>query len=126
MKPFVPVTVIGTLAVPPAVTGPVAEVVAMVKVSVVALTARLTLVVSDPVLVPLAFPVTTIGNEPAAMLAGMKIVSVTFWADAPFTLVGLNVQVPPPGSPAQLVFEKFTVMPGELFVGVTAIVVLTD
>jgi hypothetical protein len=71
------VTVIGTEAVAPGGTEKVAPVDAMVKVWLVVVTGRLTGVVADPELVPLAVPLTLITNVPVAILAGVKIVSCT-------------------------------------------------
>jgi hypothetical protein len=69
---------IGTVA--PAATENVAEPVvgAMVKLSFVAVTVRFTIVDSEPVLVPLAVPVTVIGTTLGAVLTGVEIVSWTF------------------------------------------------
>ena len=70
-------TVIGTEAVAPAATEKVAPVEVMAKLWLVAVTGRLTGVVADPELVPLAVPLTVIANVPLAILAGVRIVSCT-------------------------------------------------
>ena len=79
-KPVLLLTVIDIGTVAPAATENVAEPVvgAMVKLSFVAVTVRFTIVDSEPVLVPLAVPVTVIGTTLGAVLTGVEIVSWTF------------------------------------------------
>src|SRR5579872_3873076 len=101
MKPFVPVTVTCSDAVPPTATGKVVAVVARLTVWLVAASVRLTLAV--PVADPL-FPVMVIDWAPAgtAIFPAVVIVKITFAVDVPLsdTLVGLKVHRAPAGRPA--------------------------
>ena len=107
MKPLLPLTVMGIEAIPPAVTGTVAEVVAMVKVSVVAATPRPIEIGTD--VLPLT-PVTVMFAPVAgAMLATVATVICTIDGVEPLrrTLPELKVQVTPAGIPEQLPVLEF-------------------
>ena len=83
MKPFVPLTAIVTEADPPTVTGKVTPfVAARLKLSVVAVTVRLTVVVTAA---PPPVPVTVIACAPEgnAMLGAVVMVRVTVVGRAP-------------------------------------------
>ena len=84
---------------PPGVTGTVVEVVAIVKLSVVAVSVRL-MVVGIEVL-PVV-PVTVMACVPSAMFAEVAIVKVTFceWTPSRMMLAGLKLQFAPEGRPA--------------------------
>src|ERR1700688_148295 len=103
MKPVVLLTENWTAALPPTGTPKVAPfVVAGVKLSVVAVTVRLTGAECELPPVPLAVPVTVIESVPKAMFGAVLTVSVTFteWVPSSVTLVGLKVQSAPVGKPA--------------------------
>lgn len=117
MKPFIPLTAIITEVAPPTVTGKVAPfVAARVKLSVVAVTVRLTVV-----LVPDEFVgvmVIVVGPD-AAMLGSVAIITVVVGLFEPVnvTLAGLKLQVAPVGRPVQLLGLKFTTMAVEPLIG---------
>src|ERR1700720_3225587 len=96
-------TVTLTVAAWPTVTGKVVAVVVRMKDWLVAVTVRLTVVVS---LLVLLEPVTVIACAPegSAMLAAMEMLRVTpmVWAGLPssVTLMGLKLQSAPAGRPA--------------------------
>src|ERR1700692_2091279 len=102
-KPVVLLTENWTAALPPTGTPKVSPfVVASVKLSVVAVTVRLTGAECELPPVPLAVPVTVIESVPRAMFGAVLTVSVTFteWVPSRVTLVGLKVQSAPVGKPA--------------------------
>jgi len=102
-KPVVLLTASCTEAVPPTGTANVAPLVdARVKLSVVAVTIRLTLAVCDVPPVPLAVPVRVMEFAPSTMLGAVVTVSVTVLELTPssVTPVGLKVQRAPAGKPA--------------------------
>jgi hypothetical protein len=106
-----------TEAAPPTVTGKVTPfVAARLKLSVVAVTVRLTVVV---VLDELVGVIVIVVGPDGAMLGSVEIVTVVVGLFEPVnvTLAGLKLQVAPVGKPAQLLGLKFTTMPVEPVTG---------
>ena len=102
-KPVVLLTANWTEAVPPTGVAKVTPFVdASVKLSVVAVTVRLTFAVCDVPPVPLAVPLTVMVSKPDAMFAAVVTVKVTVFEFMPssVTLVGLKLQRAPAGRPA--------------------------
>ena len=112
----VPVTVTLTVAVPPTVTGKVLAVVVRVKLWLVAVTVRLTVVV---VFDELPGVMVIVCGPDGAMLATVAIVNVVVALSTPskVTLAGLKLQVAPAGRPLQLLGAKFTTIPVEPLTG---------
>jgi hypothetical protein len=117
MKPFVPFTVIGTWAAPPTaettkVLAPL--VVVRVKVSLVAVTVRLTVAVCELPPTPLSVPVIVMVWGPDGPMLGV-VAMVTVTVPEPETPpkvtdpVPLKLQVAPAGRPEQLLAVKLTV-----------------
>src|ERR1039458_9390628 len=123
MKPFVPLTVIGTCCVPPTPTVKVCAVVERLKVSVVAVTVRLTVVV---VLVELVGVIVIVCGPDGAMLATVEIVNAVVALSTPskVTLPGLKLQSAPVGRPLQLLGLKLMTVPVDPLTG--AMVRTTD
>jgi hypothetical protein len=115
MKPVVLLTVIETGTVAPAATENVAEPVvgAMVKLSVLGPTDRLTVVVVFAELVGVM--VMVCGADGSVILGRVEIVNVVvaFAVPLKLTLGGLKLQLAPVGNPIQLLGVKFTTIPVE-------------
>lgn len=126
IKPVELFTVIGTGTDPPTVTGKVTAVDVREKLSVVAVTVRLTCAVVAEELVGVM--VIVVGPD-GAMLGRVAIVNVTGGAlDVPVnvTLAGLKLQVAPVGRPVQLLGLKFTTMAVEPAIGAIVSVDVAD
>ena len=98
---------------------------AIVKVSVVAVTVKLTVVVTFDELEGVT--VTVVGPE-AAMFGAVLIVNsvVAFVEPSNATLEGLKLQVAPDGKPEQLLELKFTIVAVEPLTGAMVNVVVVD
>ena len=120
-------TAIETCAFPPGATEKVAPFGDVrLKVSVVAVTVRLTVAVVFDELVGVILIV--VGPD-GAMLGSVEIVTVTGGALAvpvKVTLAGLKLQVAPAGRPVQLLGLKFTTVPTEPVTGAMVKVALAD
>src|ERR1700722_5738243 len=99
MKPVVLLTVTGTEALPPTVTGKVAALVLRLKASVVGVTGNSTCAEFDELV---GVMVTSCGPD-AAMFGAVAIVNVVVALSVPskVTLPGLKLQVAPAGGPWQ-------------------------
>ena len=117
-------TVIEIDAVPPGETGKVLAVDDREKVSVVAVTVRLTVVLTFDGLVGVMVMVCA----PSAALARVEMVSVVVTGLMPskITLVGLKLQVDPVATPLQLLGLKFTTVGDEPAIAVMVMVDATD
>lgn len=126
INPLLLLTVIEIDAVPPGETGKVLAVDDREKVSVVAVTVRLTVVLTFDGLVGVMVMVCApVGS---AMLARVEMVSVVVTGLMPskITLVGLKLQVDPAGWPLQLLGLKFTTVGVEPAIAVMVTVDATD
>ncbi len=126
INPVELLTAIATEVDPPTVTGKLAPfVAARVKLSVVAVTVRLTCAVVADELVGVM--VIVVGPE-GAMLGSVETVSVVVGLFEPLkvTLAGLKLQVAPVGRPVQLLGLKFTTIPVEPLIGAIVSVDVAD
>src|ERR1700683_4265634 len=126
MKPVELLTAIVTEADPPTVTGKVTPfVAARLKLSVVAVTVRLTVVLVADELVGVTV---IVAGPDGAMLASVEIVTVVVGLFEPVnvTLAGLKLQVAPVGRPAQLLGLKFTTIAVEPLIGAIVSVDVAD
>jgi hypothetical protein len=122
----VPLTAIATEVDPPTVTGKVRPFVdARVKLSVVAVTVRLTCAVVAEEFVGVM--VIVVGPD-AAMLGSVEIVKVVVGLFEPVnvTLAGLKLHVAPVGRPVQLLGLKFTTIAVEPATGAIVSVAVAD
>ena len=126
MKPFVLLTAIETEAVPPGDTGKVLAVDDKEKVSAVAVTVRLTVVLTLAGLVGVTVTICApVGNAMFGSVAMVSVV-VTGFVPSKVTAFGLKLQLAPVGRPVQLLGLKFTTAGVELAIGVIVMVELTD